>query len=134
MNMRHDDTDRDAGSAVLRMQLRALRTDIDPPPQVWDAVAARLDEAAPAPPRRRAQWPLALAATLSCAALAGWWALPQLRPAAADPTLAATFDALDRDARDLRAALAQAPDSPLLLHQLHRVDALRRTLEQRATL
>lgn len=129
----HDDTIRDEGSAALRLQLRALRTDIDPPPQLWDAIAARLDEAAPAPPRRRAHWPLALAAAVSCAALAGWWALPQLRPAP-DPALAATFEVLERDARDLRAALEQHPDSPLLLHQLHRVDALRRTLEQRATL
>lgn len=123
--------------ASLRLQLRGLRSDLDPPPALWDGIAARLDGAgqqAPAAPRRRAVWPMALAATVAVAALAGGWALPQLRPRGADAALADAHDALDRDARSLRAALAQAPDSPLLLHQLSRVDALRRTLDQRATL
>lgn len=133
--------------AALRMQLRGLREDIAPPAHVWDAIDARLDMPRAARRTEPRRWPLALAATLGAVALAGAWTWSSLRehaspsvvasdalPASADPGMRDAIAALDRDARTIRAALREDPDSRVLLQQLHRVDAIRHILVQRAAL
>lgn len=125
--------------AELRMQLRGLRADIAPPAHLWDAIDARLDRVAVQPPARRVQRrAFALAAALAVAAIGGSWAWSTLQaptsPLArhADAELQDAYATLDRDARRIRRALREDPDSRVLLQQLHRVDAIRHTLERRA--
>lgn len=140
---RHTPSDNDL-PAALRMQLRGLREDIPPPAHLWDAIDARLDRAAAAPARRTHRSVFALAAALAIAAIGGTWTWSSLQvptlgwaqggDAGSDAGLRDAFTSLDRDARRIRRALRQDPTSRVLLQQLHRVDAIRHTLGQRAAL
>lgn len=99
----------------LRQRLRALRRDVEPPRDLWPAIAARLGtaQAAPVPaPRRRAgAWPEALAAMLVLALGAGTLLLREAPAPAASVAADATPWALrEAQAIDLsyQAALGSA--------------------------
>lgn len=141
---------------ALRWQLRAMRRDVPPAPDLWPGIAARL-AAPPKPSPRRAPW-LALAASVLLAVGAGslvqqrmgdapdavarrearqmtreyTQALESMPPARPAGALASGIAELDRSARQIRNALDRDPDSRLLLEQLRRTYTLRLALSQRA--
>lgn len=141
---------------ALRWQLRAMRRDVPPSPDLWPGIAARLEPARP-PVARRAPW-YALAASVLLAVTAGTLvhprlaaepdaitrrevqnltreydrALRQMPDAATDRAVAPGLAELDRSAREIRHALDRDPDSRLLLEQLRRTYTLRLALSQRA--
>jgi len=155
MNNTHDNELPEA----LRWQLRALRRDEVPAHELWPGIAARLQ--AQQPVRRRWLVPTAIAASLllvvgvlgrfgapatSPATESGATlvqreadgmtrqyqaALQELAPAGVPTTLQPTFDDLDRNAALIRNAIADDPDSRLLLEQLRRTYAHRLALAQR---
>lgn len=146
---------------ALRWRLRALRQEAVPTRDLWPGIAARLPGTAPprrARGWRGWRGPLAAAAGLLLAVgTVAWFARPRapvsgpslvqreaegltrqyrgaLRELAVAPVpaeLRPTLAALDRDAARVRAALAQAPDSRLLLEQLRRTYGHRLALARR---
>ncbi|MCK7592136.1 hypothetical protein [Pseudomarimonas salicorniae] len=144
---------------TLRQSLRALRTERQPPHDLWQQIAPRL------PVRRRAPWlPLAMAASLLVALPA---LLVLMRPVApAGPArfasevvreadamsvqyraalaevghlplpdaLRGAADQLERQAEQLHIALESHPQSVELLHQLRRTYDHRLRLSQRVAL
>jgi hypothetical protein len=140
----------------IQRRLRDLRGPVEPSRDLWPGIATRL-AAAPAaavvPPRRRL--PLALAAGVTLAALAGILALalhrqPDPQPIAAtdpgalpgvgrvsldqipggDPRLASASVVIDSAQAQLEAALEQQPEAVFLVGLLNRTHAQRMKLER----
>lgn len=94
----------------LRWQLRQLPRELDPPHDLWPAIAARLPSARPA--RRGPGWlaGLAIAASLCVAVGLAW---QQGKPAAADPQATLVQREADALTREYQAALDQFEGAPL---------------------
>lgn len=110
-------------------QLRELRQPVAPPHDLWPALDARLGQRTP---RARAPWRLA-AALAGAFLLAGGYATHlQQRAAwpARDPGLAAASLELDAARQELRQALQQTPDSPMLRRLLARTQRQQARLRQ----
>ena len=148
---------------ALRWQLRALRQDAPPSPDLWPDIAAKR-AAAPAPSvaterRHRRVALFALAASVLLAVTVTWQlqrapegdALIQREAAAmtrdyigalaqmdaqakASPDYAPALHALDQSAAEIRHAIATDPNACFLLEQLRRTYARRLALTQRAVL
>jgi len=159
MNTHDDRNDDESRSDTLRWQLRALRRDETPTRELWPDIAARLHTSRAS--RRRWVAPVAMAASLLLVVgVVGWFnspriqnnetasativqreadgltrqyqaALKELAAAPASSSLQPTFDDLDRNAALIRKAIADDPDSRLLLEQLRRTYAHRLALAQR---
>ncbi len=145
---------------TLRWQLRAMRRDAAPTRDLWSGIASALPARNHISRRPSWLAPIAMAASLLLVVgVVGWWqgagittaaspetlvqreadaltrqyqaAVHELAPVSAHGSLQPTFAALDRDAALIQSALAQAPDSRLLLAQLRRTYARRLALAQR---
>ena len=142
-----------------RHQLRDLRQPLTPQRDLWTAINAALDEAAPPrvradsrpsdrpprPPRRRLRWLVAsgLAASMVLAGAVSWRVVqlpvartvtssstPYWKPA--DPRLAGAAIELDSARMELQQAIEQAPDSAALQRLLSRTEHQQTQLHQLA--
>lgn len=141
----------------IQRRLRDLRGPVEPSHDLWPGIATRLNSV-PAPalaPRRRHRLPVALAAGLTLAALAGVLAValqrqPAPTPIAAadpatlpgvgrvaldqipgnDPRLAGATLVIDSAQAQLEAAIEQQPEAVFLVGLLNRTHAQRMKLER----
>lgn len=161
MNGIRNETSTDASPLpdALRWQLRAMRRYEEPANDLWPGIAGALEARPPVAPRPHVPWLAMAASVLLVVGLVGFWqgalgdpvpagplalheanqlarqyesALRELPDASRSTAFAPAFHELDRSAKEIQRALAQDPDSRLLLEQLRRTYSQRLALSQRA--